>query len=402
MSAQLDYATKLKRVGVREQYLNQYVFLWTAGVLVFMCMGIASPQFSVRMIEKGVSLQNYGTIQAMAILLSICTQVGIGKLSDRLGQRKLLIVGALTLLVPVIAIFPYASRPVEFFILLSLSQMAMNTFQAMSVAWVTGWGIENRMGRLHGYFRIAFSIGWVIATLFIGFLLDSFGFTTSFLIASSIVIMAVVLVAAGTKGKDEALVQYRSVGTVCTDFRWPIRLKILFLALGVFVFAQTMGMHLNFIFFSADMGVSNQQFGWLTSVQSWPEIPLMLFLGIASDRLSTGNLLSIGMVLGGLRWLLMSVVYSVPLLFLIQPLHAIGMTVTEVVIVAVVARMVPKTYLGTVMAWKVTVMNVARFLAPLSAGYISQNLGIRFVFTLSGITAILAGLIVLRIARAAE
>ena len=133
----------------------------------------------------------------------------------------------------------------------------------------------------------------------------------------------------------------REVQDTSGHFQWPLQLKVILAALGIFTLAQTMGTHLNYIFLRQEMQVTNQQFGMLSSVQSWPEIPLMLALGIAADRASSTALVAGGMLLAGLRWLLMSMVRGIPFLYAIMPLHAIGMTITEVVIIAVITRQVP-------------------------------------------------------------
>ena len=71
------------------------------------------------------------------------------------------------------------------------------------------------------------------------------------------------------------------------------------------------------------------------------------------------------------------------------------MTVTEVVVVAVIAKITPPEHLGTVMGWQVTVVNFARFLAPLLAGLIASLMGLRMTFLVSFMIALLGALLVL-------
>lgn len=395
-----------KVMGVQKRHIAQFAVLWIVGMLIYMGMGFVSPQFSVRIIGQGFSLSDFGIIQGVATLLSISTQVYIGKLSDRIGKRKPMVVGAIILMIPVVILFPHVHSMGFFILLLAFNQMATSLFNATTANWVTRFGVQGQLGRLHGFYRISFSVGWVVATMFIGTLLNNLGLNRTFYVASIFLIIGLILVIVATRenGVNEAVGQDLENETESASlpgpYKMPTELKLILFALGVFICAQTMGMNLNYIFITDDMNVTNQQFGWLTSIQSWPEIPLMLLLGILSDKISNSVLLVVGMILAGLRWFLMSVVRNIGFLYLIQPLHAVGMTVSEVIIVAVIARLTPSKHLGAVMGWQVTVVNVARFLAPLLAGLIGQYFGIRTVFFISSLVAAAAGLIILRATRA--
>jgi MFS family permease len=393
-------AKKSEVTGVQSHYLRQFAILWTVGMLVYMGMGLTSPQYSIRIIEQGISLRDFGIIQGLATLFSISTQVYIGKLSDRLGKRKPMFVGAILIMIPIALLFPHAKSGWMFFVLLAINQMVAGLFNAISANWVTRFGIPGQLGRLHGFFRISFSVGWIIATMFMGFILDSLGFVRLFYVASTFFIAALTLAIIGTTEKSQLMHPDRPTENHTQDviqkpFQWSMELKLLLLALGVFTLAQTMGMNFNYIFLKEEMVVTNRQFGLLTSIQSWPEIPLMLLLGIMTDKIPSAILLVLGMGLSSLRWLFMSIVQSTSHLYFIQPLHATGMTVTEVVVVAVIAKITPPEHLGTVMGWQVTVVNFARFLAPLLAGLIASLMGLRMTFLVSFMIALLGALLVL-------
>lgn len=391
----VDVRRRFKLTGLKSQYTGQFIVLWLIGVLTYMGFGFVSPQFSILITGRGFTLQQFGLIQAIATFLSISSQVSIGKLSDRMDRRKPILVGALLLLIPVSILFPHAKGLVVFTLLLAVNQLASGLFNVTTANWVTRFGVNEQMGRLHGYFRISFSVGWVLATWLMGKSLDRLGVTNTFYLGAAFLVASLLLTIVATRDTKTEEVEVQGETTESAiGFVWTPQLKMLLAALGIFTLAQSMGMHLNYIFFKDDMQVTNQQFGMLTSVQSWPEIPLMLMLGIASDQVSSTLLVAGGMLLGGLRWLGMSVVRGISLLYLIQPLHAIGMTITEVVIIAVLSRQVPRRYLGTVMGWQVTVTSVARLLAPILAGVVGEYLGIRTVFFAASLISASAGLLV--------
>lgn len=385
----------LKVSGLQRQYAGQFVVLWLVGMLAYAGFGLAYPQFSVLITDQGFTLQQFGLIQGLATFLSISSQVSIGKLSDRLDKRKPILAGALLLSIPVTVIFPHAQSLVLFVVLLAVNQLATSLFNATAANWVTRFGVKEQLGRMHGFYRISFSVGWVLATAFMGTSLDRWGVEATFYLGAGMVALALLLTVLLTRDvASEPAAVVREVQDTSGHFQWPLQLKVILAALGIFTLAQTMGTHLNYIFLRQEMQVTNQQFGMLSSVQSWPEIPLMLALGIVADRASSTALVAGGMLLAGLRWLLMSIVRGIPFLYTIMPLHAIGMTITEVVIIAVITRQVPSRFLGTVMGWQVTVLSAARLLAPLLAGMVGEHFGIRVVFLVSALISAAAGLLI--------
>lgn len=396
-------------LGVQPQYRSRFVQLWTALMLVSIGMGLTQPLFSVRIVDRGISLQQYGILQSLASLATIFTQVWIGRFSDFLGRRKPLIIGGLLIIVPVLAVFPKAETMLVFGVLLAFYQVAFNAQRSLMTTWVSGWAEEGNMGRMHGTFRIAGSLGWIVATPFLGLLLDRYAFSTTFRLAAGIYLTAALFITftirepkQRTTVQDSALsetVDESAAAAADGQFIWPLQLRLLFLAFAIFTLAQGMGFNLNFIFFVQELGVSNQQFGWLSSLQAWLEVPLMLSMGIISDRFDVAKMLAIGMSVGGLRWLLLSLTTKAVWAYGVQLMHAVGVTVTEVLIVAVIARMVPSRHLGTVMGWRTTVRSLAMFLAPTVAGTIGENLGLRCVFRLSAVLALMASLIILQVSR---
>ena len=314
-----------ERVGLQRHFLGQFAVLWVVGMLTYMGFGFVSPQFSILITGRGFSLQQFGIIQGMATFLSITSQVSLGKLSDKLDRRKPILAGALLLLIPVTVLFPHAARLGSFVALLAVNQLAASLFNAFTANWVTRFGLQEQLGRLHGYYRISFSVGWVLAAWLMGETLDNWGVTSTFYLGAACLAAALLLTLISARevksGESHAVDR---APTAKGGFVWPTQLKVVLADLGIFPLAQSKGMQMNYIFFRDTMQVTNKQFGLLTSVQSWPEIPLMLALGIVSDRVSSHRLVAGGMFLAGLRWLGMAAVRGMTFLYLIQPLYAVG------------------------------------------------------------------------------
>lgn len=386
----------LKLSGLHLEHRGQFSVLWLVGVLTYGGFGLIYPQFSILITGRGFSLQEFGVIQGIATFLSITSLVYIGKLSDRLNKRKAILAGALLLGIPIAVLFPHASTLSMFVALLAVYLLSASLFNATAANWVSRFGTPTGMGRLHGSYRISYSVGWVLATGFMGKALDAWGVDATFYLGAALFAAALLLTVFLTRdtASEPVPLASESLGDV-SYFPWPPQLKALLVALGIFTLAQTMGQNLSYIFLREEMQATNQQFGLLSSVQSWPEVPLMLALGILSDRVSNTALVAGGMLLAGLRWILMAVVRGITPLYFVQPLHAIAMTVTEVVIIAVISREVPSRFLGSVMGWRVTITSGAQLVAPLLAGAVGEEFGIRVVFLSAALISVAAGLLII-------
>jgi oligosaccharide:H+ symporter len=400
-------------VGIKGEYNRPFQLLWLSFFIVAMGWGLTMPLFTIIIVRSGATYQQLGIIQAFAALATILTQVGIGKTSDRLGKRKPLVVAGLLLTAPVVFLFPRVESLLAFAVLLALHNITYNSYRMLNSAWVTSWTDQENMGRTHGAFRIAGSLGWILASPFLGVLLDSRGYTLPFTIGAGIYLLMALAIGAVLQdtsqrsARDEALSGTEKSGAKSAlpsngTAEWTTEIKLFLLALVVFGLSQSMGYNLNSVFLAEELGVSNTQFGWLTSLQAWLEVPLMVGLGIISDKFNPALILGLSMFISGVRWILLSLATQPGWVYGIQMLNAIGITVTEVLAVAFIARLVARDFLATFMGWKLSTQSLATLLAPVVGGNIAHYLGIRFTFQIAGVLALLSCILIYTVHRSVE
>ena len=391
-------------IGVSPEHTNTFRMMWIASFVIAMGWGLTIPLMTVLVVQAGATYQQLGILQFFAATATILTQVLVGRASDAMGKRKPALVAGILLAVPVLFFYPRAEGLVVFGILLALHGVTYNANRLVMSAWVSSWTDQENMGRTHGAFRIAGSLGWIIAAPFLGVLLDRYGAKLTFALGAALYLaMAIFIVIfikekvelKGGSGEAENLKPKEKRANASKEARsfWTFELKMFLVALGVFAFAQGMGQNLNSVFLVDELGVSNSQFGWITSIQAWLEVPLMLGLGIISDRFNPALVLGLSIFVSGARWFLLTVVNNTTWVFGIQSLHAVGITVAEVLAIAFVARLVPSKYLGTFIGWKISVQSAASLLTPMIAGNIAHYFGIRTVFRVSGLLPLLSCLI---------
>lgn len=402
--------------GVHREERRRFGALWTAFFAVGTAWGLTIPLFPVVMVESGLPIRTYGVVQSCAALAAITAQLFVGRLSDRLERRKPFLLAGLLAAMLAVAGIPYAASALAFATLMSFHAAAQSTYRAMNGAWVTQLAHPESVGRVHGLFRIAGSLGWIVATPLLGLIRARFGDGGPFLVAAAVnaVVAACVglFIAEGTE-RGPAAVERRgavrktgapateaggSAAAVSTVNAAPGAMRDLwrtllpfFLALGFFHAAQGIGMNFNTIYLKEGLGLPDVTFGWMVSAQAWLEVPLMLALGALSDRLPARRVLSLAFAVSGLRWLLLSVVRPGPWLVPVQLLHAVGVTAGDVLAVAFVVRQVPRHLLATALGWKFAVQNGALLLAPAVGGYVAHMTSLVAAFRVAGVLALVAG-----------
>lgn len=395
--------TQKLQVGIFPEHRRAFRLLWTAFFVIGMAWGFTVPLFPVVIVSAGLPVHTYGLLQSYAALGSMVAQAGVGRLSDRMGRRKPILLASLALMAPVVALFPRVEVAVAFGLLLALHSILQNAFRIMINAWVRGLADYASLGRTFGTMRIAGSLGWIVATPLLGAVTARFHDGATFTLAAGIYVAAALFIGFGVRefvdrtGGESAAPPEESGSASSPAEAAGVRtvLVFFFIALGLFQLSQSMGITFNAIYLKEELGLSDAAFGWMFSLQAWLEVPLMLTLGAMSDRVDSRRLLAVTIGLSGLRWMLLSVVGSSVWLVPVQLLHSVGVTVGEVLAVAFVARYVARERLGTVLGWKVAVQNGAMLIAPALGGYISYRTNLVTMFQVAAALAWASTLVIL-------
>jgi PPP family 3-phenylpropionic acid transporter len=125
------------------------------------------------------------------------------------------------------------------------------------------------------------------------------------------------------------------------------------------------------------------------------EIPLVLASGSGLQRLGARGLLGVGVVVGGLRWLLCAFINDLQLLSLVQTLHGVtvvGLLMGGPLYLDVVA---PEKLRSTAQALLSMVgVGIAGIVSNLGSGWLLDNAGINVLYATTGIGSALLGCLV--------
>jgi PPP family 3-phenylpropionic acid transporter len=122
------------------------------------------------------------------------------------------------------------------------------------------------------------------------------------------------------------------------------------------------------------------------------EIPLVLASGSGLQRLGARGLLGVGVIVGGLRWLLCAFIQDLQLLSLVQILHGVtvvGLLMGGPLYLDVVA---PEKLRSTAQALLSMVgVGIAGIVSNLGSGWLLDNAGINVLYAATGVGSALLG-----------
>jgi PPP family 3-phenylpropionic acid transporter len=125
------------------------------------------------------------------------------------------------------------------------------------------------------------------------------------------------------------------------------------------------------------------------------EIPLVLASGSGLKRFGARGLLGVGVIVGGMRWLLSALIHDPQLLALVQTLHGVtvvGLLMGGPLYLDVVT---PEKLRSTAQAFLSTVgVGIAGIVSNLGSGWLLDTAGINALYSGAGISSVLLGCLV--------
>ncbi len=348
--------------------------------------------------EIGLSDSRIGLISAVTALAALLFQPAWGILADRARLKRTVLAvsqtcaGLMCFLVPLTA-----GRFLP--LLMVLTAYGIFNLPAMPVSSAISLEYTARVGRGFGPVRMMGTIGYQVSILATGFLL------TDSLAGLYPAMGCVLLLSAGSAlllPRVEGHQHSRGQKTSVTVFFRDRRLLLLFAV----AFLANIGHQFNLAFFSkhlGDLGISNSVTGIITTCSVLLEIPFLFFGDRIMKRFSLWTWLTIGLGVGAVRFLLLSVVTDPVWIVPAQALSISQLACFE---------FFPSVWLGRVTrselqasaqsVYQIITFGIARIAASLLGGVIADAAGIPRVYALCGaLMALTAGIFFLPMRRQA-
>lgn len=329
-------ASSVRAEGVSPE-LRASLFHFT----VFGTTGVASAYLPVWLTEKGLSSGDIGIVNAVPVLLTLVTGLFVGRLADRASDWRVVIIA----LAMIAGIAPFALPLVgEFWGLLLVITLAVYPVSAMvPVVDAATLRMTERRGTDFGFVRAWGTIGYMIASALTGAVIGMVG-------AVSFVPMFIAW-ALARAAISLPLPRFRAPEHVDAPTRKSSGVKLVSLLkpwflLPCIAFALIQATH----FFLGAMGALVWQidgigagwFGPLIAVSAAGEAITMFLWRRIGGSMSARTLLIVAGLVGCVRWIAMALSPSLPVLFVLQALHAITLPFSYFGIMHFIANWVPE------------------------------------------------------------
>ena len=373
--------------------------LFLAGALYFtyyMALGSLMPFINLHYERLGLSGLRIGALTALPVLVSSATVMVWGSIADALHlHNRILRIALLGGAGAILLLSTARSFPI---LVLFVVAYAFFTSPVVPLLDSSALEVAKKRERSYGQLRVWGAVGWSVATLAVGALIERFA--TGFLFYGYVLFVLLTLgIALFQREREEELRSPLRQGltTLLLD-----RALLLFLV-SVFLVSLTIsGVSAFFSIYLDAIGAGEGSIGLAWAIASISEIPIMLYSGRIIRRTGAGGLLKIAFLTFALRWLLLSFIETPAFAIALQALHGISFGAYLVGGVTYMSERAPAG-LGTTAQ---SLFNLVAFGAgsiggSLLGGYLYDRTGMFFLFRVLSVVAAL-GLVVLLASRRLE
>lgn len=314
---------------------------------LFLYVGIVLPFWALWLAKAGMSPGEIGFLMGFPSFLKVLSSPFIAQICDKTGmvRRPMMVLLALAIL--------FFSG---YFVVVSFTYFVLVTILFSVVYFAVSPLVESYAVRIcdkynlqYGRIRSVGSIVFIITSVLFGKYLDHFGYDNFlyFCIGSLFITFFAVFLLPREGRKPQ-----QNVGLVSGDdpplkFLLTSRPFIMFL-----VVLSLIQMSHGFIYVLgsyhwARQGIDNATIGVLWSIGVMAEILVFIFAGRIVTRVRPMYLLVIIAVFGVIRWMVLAVTVSLPLLFVVQTFHGLTYGASHLVAMYYLSSRVPDKYFMT-------------------------------------------------------
>ena len=349
-------------------------------------------------LSMGASAFTVGMLVSLYALLPMFLSVVAGRLVDRVGARRPMLVGSV--LIGIAATLPVALPGLpSLFAGATLLGVGFMAFQLAAQNTTGEIGGPTSRARNFSLLALGYSVSSFIGPLIAGFAIDHFGFRVAFAIFALIPLVPIVVLARGRlalpgprardvvahHGGVAALLRHRTLRRV--------------FAVNALL---SLGWDLHTIFvpiYGAKIGLSASEIGGVLSSFAAATFVVRFFMPTIARRLREHQVLSAALLLSGMVFFAFPFLQSVPALFALSFTLGLGLGAGQPVVLSLLHTHAPAGRLGEAAGIRMALVNSMSFVAPLVLGAIGASVGIVPVFWSVGVCLAGGGILARRAGR---
>src|SRR5215470_12167314 len=382
--------------------MNAFVAILFASLLSRLGYQMArSPVLPIFAADLGALPELIGVIVGASTVTGVFFKLPSGALSDVLGRKRMMVLGALFFAVPPF-LYPFVHEAWSLLALRFVHGFATAIFSPVASAYVASLAETGRGARL-GWFSSANDIGATAGPLIGGFVLyfsASYSLTYLLVGALGVLTLVVVLLLPDVGG---AASEAKTLGGRAAEFRQGIaevlRTPPIFVAAGIeAVMYLGYGAFLGFLpIYAKDVGLNNAEIAIVLGAQLVLAMVAKPITGRVSDRVGRIPVIIVGLLLCAASLPLIFRSESLTVFLLAAPLLGVGVGAVTTVTNALIADLASARRLGAAMGVFGTIWDIGEAAGPMIAGFLIGGLGYAATFdVLATVIALVSfGLIVM-------
>jgi MFS family permease len=328
------------------------------------------------------TLGSYGSVSGAAMLL---LSLPLGRLSDRLGRKRLMIPGLLLfILVPLsymIVKNPVQLYPVRIALGLGTGLIFGNGFLLMSE--ISSPAFRNRA---QGLYMTSMGLGFTLGPLVGGFAATLYGFKISFIISSSLAVAALTIL---------LLISESFIAT--TQNQMPFRFRGLLqdarvLASGIANFLNSLMFNAVTLFFPVygeNIGFNEAEIGLGLTARGLASTTVRLPIGVVAKYINVLSLMITGLVLSAVALFAVSTFSTLIIISTLMGIQGIAYGVFLTTGNIYVAEESPQELRGTSMALYSMFGYISSIVNPLILGFLAERFGSKAALQFSALASVL-------------
>ena len=330
-------------------------------------------------LQLGASEATVGVLMALFAALPMLLSIASGRLIDRTGPRRPLVVAFAVLACGALLPFLFPALPA-----LYLSSTLLGTsFMLVHIAMNSVIGAYDTARRAlnFSWLALGFSISGSLGPIVAGFAIDTFGHARAFglLAAFPVVALALLWLRRRPLPRPERLAS--PAGGRVLDLLGRPGLRNTFIVSGVLAMGWDLYAFLMPLY-GARLDFPAATIGTIMATFALATFVVRLVMPVLVRRLKAWQVIVTAMGVAGLSYLLFPLVASVPLLMALSFLLGIGLGCAQPVIMSLLYEASPPGRQGEAVGVRTTMLNASHTFIPLASGSLSATAGIAPAFWL--------------------
>jgi len=339
----------------------------------------------------GAGTTEIGLINAAFMLSAGLLAVPAGLLSDRIGNRPVLLAGLLLMGCSSFLI-PLSQGPLMLGAFYLVFGTGLSAFTPTMMSYVATVTPRSHLGRAYSWYTTAVYISMTFGPALGGFLGRTIGLTQVFVFSGALIFLALLAVLALLPGGTDRFAETHDEPVQAAGLMGNRRLIAALTGTlgGCFGF----GMFISFLpLHASSRGLDVQHVGLVFAAQALVNVLLRIPIGALSDRIDRGMMSATGLLVCGIGLGLTGISTTMPTLILSAALLGAGMGISFIALSSLVVIVLPAKQRGLGMGLYNSCIYLGMMLSSASMGAVIHRSSFRTGFMLAGAVTMLTGVV---------